>query len=114
MGDEARWAHEADEAHAAALRVAEDQRGKVMELLATGHKQQLAKLESASKRVLQKGARKRQELRQRCQELAKRVSQLQHERDSVLAGSVGADAMRRHELQGIFERLEGNSQSLQF
>lgn len=110
--DEARWAQAADEGHAAALQVAEEQRGKAMDLLASGHKQQLAKLEAASKRALQKGARKRQELRQNCQELAKRVSQLQHERAPVLAGPVAA--VRHHELQGIIERLERNSESLQF
>jgi hypothetical protein len=79
-----RWVREADEAHAAALCAEEERRKRAIHKLSEQHRRQIAKLETASKSALQKGARKRQELRQRCRELAKRVMQLQQEQRHVM------------------------------
>merc|ERR1711972_223804 len=69
-----------DDAHVASVRAEEDRRREAMQLLADDHRRQMLALQTASKRALQKGAQKRQELRQKCQEMAKRIVQLQHGR----------------------------------
>jgi len=81
--EHAHSAREADETHAAAIVLEEQRRTAAMQQLAASHKQQLGKLEAVSKRALQKAARKKQDLRQRCQELVKRMGQLQQERITV-------------------------------
>merc|ERR1712194_357610 len=79
-----KWVQEVDEAQAAAIRLEEDRRAASVQQLTDEHKRQLAKIQAASRRALQKGARKRQELRQRCQDLARRTVQLQQERATAI------------------------------
>jgi hypothetical protein len=82
--ERAKWSLDADESQAAALRLAEERRAHAVQQLTEEHKRQLAKMHASSKRALQKGARKRQELRQRYQELAKRAQQLQEEKATAI------------------------------
>mmetsp|Transcript_127800 Transcript_127800/g.238915 ORF Transcript_127800/g.238915 Transcript_127800/m.238915 type:complete len:710 (+) Transcript_127800:114-2243(+) len=78
------WVREADETHTAALRLEEERRTTAMHKLTEEHKRQMVKLQGSAKKALQKGTRKRQDLRQRCQELARRIVQLQQEKATAV------------------------------
>mmetsp|Transcript_105999 Transcript_105999/g.167361 ORF Transcript_105999/g.167361 Transcript_105999/m.167361 type:complete len:750 (-) Transcript_105999:88-2337(-) len=82
--ERAQWAREADEAQLAAIRVEEERRHSMVQQLTEDHKQKMAKIQAASKRSLQKAARKRQELRQKCQELVRRLSQVCQEKAAAV------------------------------
>jgi len=74
------WAKEADEAHRAALSAEEQRRSNAVKALQEEHKRQVLKQQAAFKKALQKCAKKRQEYKLRCQDLAKRLSRLSQER----------------------------------
>lgn len=78
--ERAQWVRDAEEASTAALREEETRRSTAVALIQEEHKKQLVKFQATSKRALQRAARKRQDMRQRCQELARRIVQLQQEK----------------------------------
>lgn len=78
------WAKETDEAATAALKAEEQRRSAALQRLTDDHKRQMQKLSVATKKALQKGKIRRQELRTKCQELAKRITQLQAEKAMVV------------------------------
>jgi chromosome segregation ATPase len=78
--ERSQWAREADEANVAAIRLDEEHRKTATQQLAEDHKRQMNKLNSSYKKTLQKAARKRQEMKHRCQELVKRITVLQQEK----------------------------------
>lgn len=82
--ERARWANEADDAHASALKAEEHRRKVATEQLIEDHKRQLAKQQAAHRKATQQMVRRSQEQRrkcQRCQELASGLLQL--ERDKI-------------------------------
>eukprot|EP00929_Paragymnodinium_shiwhaense_P059842 TRINITY_DN2993_c0_g1_i1.p1 TRINITY_DN2993_c0_g1~~TRINITY_DN2993_c0_g1_i1.p1 ORF type:complete len:730 (-),score=293.83 TRINITY_DN2993_c0_g1_i1:308-2497(-) len=83
-GEREKWAREADEAAAAATKTEEQRRQQAVQKLTEEHRRHFAKYQVAAKKALQKGSRKRQELKTRCQELAKRVSHLQQEKAAAI------------------------------
>jgi len=79
-----RWRRDLDEGHQASLNAAEEKHSAAMQQLSDEHRRQLAKLHSTSKKTLQKAAQKRQELRHKYQELAKRAVQIEAERATAI------------------------------
>lgn len=112
--ERAQWIREADESHAAALRLEEERRTAAVQKLTEDHKRQMAKFQAATKKAIQKGTRKRQELRQRCQELARRIMQLQHEKATAIR--VCEENKSAYELQltqmGLMSRLGAGASGL--
>jgi len=82
--ERAKSTREAEEARASSAAAAEKQHTTAMQRLYEEHKRKLAKLQAASKQALMKGAKKRQELRVKCQDVAKRVMQLQQEKATAI------------------------------
>eukprot|EP00927_Polykrikos_kofoidii_P059400 TRINITY_DN54559_c0_g1_i1.p1 TRINITY_DN54559_c0_g1~~TRINITY_DN54559_c0_g1_i1.p1 ORF type:complete len:801 (+),score=180.03 TRINITY_DN54559_c0_g1_i1:62-2404(+) len=79
-----RWAREADERHSASIQAEEQRRAVATQKMQEEHRRLMAKHQAAAKSAFQKCARKRQELRSKCHELARRVAQLQHEKATAV------------------------------
>merc|ERR1740129_644313 len=75
----------------------EARRTAIVAQIQEDHKKQLVRLQASSKRTIQKVAHKRQELRQQCQELVRRVRQLQEEK--ALAVRVCEENKNAYELR---------------
>jgi len=96
-----RWAREADDAYESAVQADEQRRTQAMQKIQEDHRKQLAKQQSASKKALQKVAQKYQSVRAKCQELAKRLALMQHEKDiavRICEENKGAYELRLAEL----------------
>lgn len=78
--ERARWAREADEAHSAVVKTEEACRSQLVQKMQKDHRRVLAEHQSSAKKALHKGSQKRQELRNRCHDLAKTLAQAQHEK----------------------------------
>eukprot|EP00933_Yihiella_yeosuensis_P002473 TRINITY_DN10417_c7_g1_i1.p1 TRINITY_DN10417_c7_g1~~TRINITY_DN10417_c7_g1_i1.p1 ORF type:complete len:691 (-),score=227.91 TRINITY_DN10417_c7_g1_i1:160-2232(-) len=74
------WAKDAEEASKAALEAEEKRRSAALQKQSEDHKRQMQKLVSATKKALQKAKLRQKEIKLKCQELTKRVSQLQSEK----------------------------------
>eukprot|EP00931_Biecheleriopsis_adriatica_P038381 TRINITY_DN21993_c0_g1_i1.p1 TRINITY_DN21993_c0_g1~~TRINITY_DN21993_c0_g1_i1.p1 ORF type:complete len:708 (+),score=253.90 TRINITY_DN21993_c0_g1_i1:57-2126(+) len=82
--ERAAWARQSDEAQTAALAAEEQRRSATLQKLSEDHKRQMGKLSAAAKKALQKAKLKRQELKNKCQDLAKRALQLQSEKATAI------------------------------
>lgn len=78
------WAKETAEVEKSASKAEEERRSAAQQRLTEDHKRQLQKLSVAAKKALQKEKLRRQEFRTKCQELAKRIAQLQAEKAMVV------------------------------
>lgn len=78
------WVRETETAHSLALQTEEQRRATAMQQLTEEHARQIAKVQTAAKRTLQKAALKHKEAKDRCNLLAKKVTQLQQERSSAI------------------------------
>lgn len=75
---------EAEEAHQSLLAAEEAAKSAALQRQAEEHQRQMGKLQSATKRLLHKAKQRRQEYRQRCQELVKRIAILQQEKAAAI------------------------------
>eukprot|EP00811_Abedinium_folium_P002526 NODE_1231_length_2553_cov_3.617477.p1 GENE.NODE_1231_length_2553_cov_3.617477~~NODE_1231_length_2553_cov_3.617477.p1 ORF type:complete len:707 (-),score=296.28 NODE_1231_length_2553_cov_3.617477:216-2336(-) len=82
--ERAQWAREVDDQQGIAVAAQDQRHANAVRQLSEEHRRQTVKLQAAMKRLAQKSAQKRQELRQRCQELSRRVVQLQQERAAAV------------------------------
>jgi len=134
------WAKQSEEVQTSFLAAEEQRRSTAMQKQAEEHKKQMNKLASATKKALQKGKLRRQEQRNKCHELVKRVAQLQSDKATAIrvcqenksayelrlaelgmavgtgprtseAPTAGGSAHRR-ELRAISERLERHAEWL--
>jgi hypothetical protein len=96
-----RYAREADEAHSSAVHIEEQRRAQAAQKMQEDHRRHLAKQQIIAKKAVGKVRKKYEHSRSRCQELAKRVALLQHEKDiaiRICEENKGAYELRLHEL----------------